>query len=171
MTPGCEAARADSEIRVRLAVSEWRIRCRLQPDGRTVIEVSDETGVLAGLVASTRLPIVSADAGWRGITRSAGGESRWWALAIGHAPADAGRPAVTFMRGLPGSRPATVRPVTMGGVWVAAVTGRYTTARCELTSPAPSRLAAAAQPALHLARVTTRHPRSALRTISSSMPE
>src|SRR6201987_4053051 len=58
---GTVVGRAGSEVCVRLAVSGWRIRWRLQPDGRTVIEVCDETGVLPGLVVGTRLPIVSAD--------------------------------------------------------------------------------------------------------------
>ena len=96
--------------------------------------------VLTGLVVGTRLPIVSADAGWRGVTRGAGGARRWWALAIGHVPAGAGPPAVTFTRGRPGSRHArrtTVRPAPMGGLWVAAVFGRYTTVRCQLTSLGP----------------------------------
>jgi len=81
---------------------------------------------------------VSADAGWRGVTRGAGGARRWWALAIGHVPAGAGPPAVTFTRGRPGSRHGrrtTVRPASMGGLWVAAVFGRYTMVRCQLTSP------------------------------------
>ncbi len=65
---GTVISRAGSVIWVRLAVSGWSIRCHVQPDGRTLIEVSDETGALTGLVAGTRLPIVSADAGWRGIT-------------------------------------------------------------------------------------------------------
>ena len=157
---GTVVGRADSEVCVRLAVSGWRIRWRLQPDGRTVIEVCDETGVLTGLVVGTRLPIVSADAGWRGKARGADGAKWWWALAIGHVPAGAGRPAVTFTRGWPGrprARRTTVRPATTGGLWVAAVTGRYTTVRCQLTSLEPARLTAAAQPACRLAPVATRH--------------
>jgi hypothetical protein len=93
--------------------------------------------VLTGLVVGTRLPIVSADAAWRGIARGAGGARRWWALAIGHVPAGAGRPAVTFTRGRPGSRHSrrtTVRPAPMGGLWVAAAFGRYTMVRCQLTT-------------------------------------
>lgn len=159
---GTVIGRADSEVCVRLAVSGWRIRWRLQSDGRTVIEVCDETGVLTGLAVGTRLPIVSADAGWRGKARGADGASWWWALAIGHAPAGTGRPAVTFTRGMPGSRRArrtTVRPATMGGLWVAAVTGRYTKVCCQLTSPEPARLTAAAQLACRLAPVTGRHAR------------
>jgi len=41
---GTMISRAGSVIWVRLAVSGWSIRCHVQPDGRTVIEVSDETG-------------------------------------------------------------------------------------------------------------------------------
>jgi hypothetical protein len=157
---GTVVSRAESGSCMRLAVSGWCIRCHVQPDGRTVIEVIDEAGVLTGLVVGTRLPIVSADAGWRGTTRAAGGARHWWALAIGHVPAGAGRPAVTFTRGWPGrprARRTTVRPATTGGLWVAAVTGRYTTVRCQLTSLEPARLTAAAQPACRLAPVTTRH--------------
>jgi hypothetical protein len=138
--------RADADVRMRLAVSGWRIVWRLQPDGRTVVEVCDETWELTGLIAGTRLPILSADAGWRGVTRRGGGGRRCWALAIGHAPAGVGRPAITFTRGQPGSRRArrmTVRPDTMGGLWVAAVLGRYTTVRCQLTTPVPARLISA----------------------------
>jgi hypothetical protein len=42
---------------------------------------------------------------------------------------------------------------------VAAVTGRYTTVCCQLTSPQPARLTAAAQLACRLAPVTARHAR------------
>jgi hypothetical protein len=134
---GTVVSRGDSGSCVRLAVNGWCIRRYVQPDGRTVIDVSDETGVLTGLVVGTRLPIVSADAAWRGIACGAGGARRWWALAIGHAPAGAGRPAVTFTRGRPGSRHArrtTVRPAPTGGLWVAAVFGRYTMVRCQLVT-------------------------------------
>lgn len=55
-----------------------------------VVEVTDADGALAGLVASSRLPILSTDAGWRGCTRDPAGDRRWWALAIGHVPAEAG---------------------------------------------------------------------------------
>ena len=110
---GTVVSLAGSEVWVQLAVIGWRICWRLQPDGRTVIEVCDETGVLTGLVVGTRLPIVSADAGWRGKARGADGAKWWWALAIGHALAGTGQPAVTFTRGMPGSRrarPTIVRP-------------------------------------------------------------
>jgi len=134
---GTVVSRGGSGSCVRLAVNGWCIRRHVQPDGRTVIELSDETGVLTGLVVGTRLPIVSADAAWRGIARGAGGARRWWALAIGHVPAGAGRPAVTFTRGRPGSRHSrrtTVRPAPMGALWVAAAFGRYTMVRCQLTT-------------------------------------
>jgi hypothetical protein len=157
VSPETVVSRAGSASTVRLAASGWSIRWHVQPDGRPVIEVSDETGVLTGLVAGTRLPILSVDAGWRGITRGAGGPRRWWALAIGHVPAGTDQPAVTFTRGRPGSRHArrtTVRPATTGGLWVAAVIGRYTTVRCQLTSSGPALLTAAAPPARRLAPVT-----------------
>ena len=159
---GTVVGRAASEVWVQLAVIRWRICWRLQPDGRTVIEVCDETGVLTGLVVGTRLPIVSADAGWRGKARGADG-AKWWALAIGHALTGTGPAAVTFTRGMPGSRRArrtTVRPATIGGLWVAAVTGRYTTVCCQLTSLEPAHLTAAADLACRLAPVTARHARS-----------
>jgi hypothetical protein len=159
---GTVVGRAGSEVCVRLAVSGWRIRWRLQPDGRTVIEVCDETGVLTGLVVGTRLPIVSADAGWRGKAYGADGAKWWWALAIGHALSGTGRAAVTFTRGMPGSRRVrctTVLPAPIGGLWVAAVTGRYTTVCCQLTSPEPAHVTVAAQLACRLAPVTARHAR------------
>ena len=156
--PETVVSQAGSASSVRLAVSGWSIRWHVQPDGRPVIEVSDETGVLTGLVAGTRLPILSADAGWRGIVGGVGSPRRWWALAIGHVPVGAAaQPAVTFTRGRPGSRRArrtTVRPATMGGLWVAAVVGRYTTVRCQLTSSGPALLTTVAPPALRLAPVT-----------------
>ena len=159
---GTVVGRVGSEVCVRLAVSGWRIRWRLQPDGRTVVEVCDETGVLTGLVVGTRLPIVSADAGWRGKACGADGAKWWWALAIGHALSGTGPAAVTFTRGMPGSRRArctTVLPALIGGLWVATVTGRYTTVCCQLTSPEPAHVTAAAQLACRLAPVTARHAR------------
>jgi hypothetical protein len=158
LVPDRHPSRADSGICVQLAVSGWRIRWRLQPDGRAVIEVSDETDDLIGLVVGTRLPIVSADAGWCGTNRS-GGARQWWALAIGHVPADADRPAVTFMRGRPGigrERHATVHPATTGGLWVAAILGRYTTVRCHLTSPETPRLTVPGSPGIALVTCRSR---------------
>jgi hypothetical protein len=54
---------------------------RLQADGRTGLEVTDQGGNLTGLVASTRLPIVSADGAWRG-TRRRMPQVRWQCLNI-----------------------------------------------------------------------------------------
>ena len=67
------AAAARPQISARLPVSDWQIRWRLQPDGRTVLEVTGQAGNLTGLVASTRLPVISVDGAWRGTRRSADG--------------------------------------------------------------------------------------------------
>ena len=116
----------------------WQVAFRAQHDGRTVIEVTGQDGSLAGLVASSRLPILSVDAGWCGAAREPDGGWRWWALAIGHVPASQDQPSVTFTRKLPGARRAAVRPDAVDGLWVtvdglwaaAAAAGRYTAVRC-----------------------------------------
>ena len=158
---GTVVGRVGSEVCVRLAVSGWRIRWRLQPDGRTVVEVCDETGVLTGLVVGTRLPIVSADAGWRGKACGADGAKWWWALAIGHALAGTGRAAVTFTRGMPGSRRALHDCAP--GPHRRAVGGRRHRALHDGLLPAdlpePAHVTAAAQLACRLAPVTARHAR------------
>jgi hypothetical protein len=71
MATGSAATAARPQISARLPVSDWQIRWRQQPDGRTVLEVTDQAGNLTGLVASTRLLIVSVDGAWRGTRRSA----------------------------------------------------------------------------------------------------
>jgi hypothetical protein len=129
----------------RLPVSDWQIRWRRQPDSRTVLEVTDQAGNLTGLVASTRLPIVSVDGAWRGTRRSADGTRQRWALAIGHALAADGPLTVTFTRR---GRRTTIHPATVDGLWAAAVTGHYTTARCHTP---------AATSALQLMPVTPGH--------------
>ena len=127
-------------IRVRLPAGGWQVGFRVQRDGRTVVEVTDTDGTLAGLVASSRLPILSIDAGWRGCTRDPAGDRRWWVLAIGHVPAEAGQPSVTFTRrgsGIPhGRRPSAALPraveglwVARDGLWVAAAAGHYSLVR------------------------------------------
>jgi hypothetical protein len=125
-------------IRVRLPAGGWQVGFRAQPDGRTVVEVTDEDETLAGLMASGRLPILSIDAAWRGVTSDPGGRRQWWALAIGHAPAEAGLPSVTFTHGtgVTGHGPSTPQPppvdglwVAHDGLWVAAAAGRYTQVR------------------------------------------
>ena len=129
--------RAGPPLRVRLPAGGWQVGFRAQHDGRTVIEVTGQDGSLAGLVASSRLPILSVDAGWCGAASERDGGRRWWALAIGHVPAGQGQPSVTFTRRLPGARRTAVRPdavdglwVTVDGLWVAAAAGRYTAVRC-----------------------------------------
>jgi hypothetical protein len=136
-------------IRVRLPASGWQVGFRVQRDGRTVVEVTDTDGTLTGLVASSRLPILSIDASWRGCTRDPAGDRRWWALAIGHVPAEAGQPSVTFTcRGSgirQGRRPAAALPraveglwVARDGLWIAAAAGHYSLVR--LTAQATTRL-------------------------------
>jgi hypothetical protein len=134
------------QISARLPVSDWQIRWRRQPDGRTVLEVTDQAGNLTGLVASTRLPIVSVDGAWRGTRRRADGTRQQWALAIGHARPPDGPLTVTFT-----SRASrtTIHPATVDGLWAAAVTGHYTAAHCHTP---------AAASALQLMPVTTRPP-------------
>jgi hypothetical protein len=131
MAPGSAAARP--QISARLPVSDWQIRRRPQPDGRTVLEVTHQAGNLTGLVASTRLPITSADGAWRGTRRTAGGSRQRRALAIGHACTPDGPLTVTFTRR---ARRPTIHPATEDGLWVAAVTGHYTAAHCHTPAPA-----------------------------------
>jgi hypothetical protein len=126
-------------IRVRLPVGGWQVGFRVQRDGRTVVEVTDTDGTLAGLVASSRLPILSIDASWRGCTHDPAGDRRWWALAIGHVPAEAGQPSVTFTRGggiWHARRPSAALPraveglwIARDGLWIAAVAGHYSLVR------------------------------------------
>lgn len=132
------------QISARLPVSDWQIQWRLQPDGRTVLEVTDQAGNLTGLVASTHLPITSVDGAWRGTTRGADGRPQRWALAIGHACTPDGPLTVTFTSR---ARRTTIHPATMDGLWVATVTGHYTAAHCHTP---------AATSALQLTPVTPR---------------
>ena len=123
--PVSAVAQASSRIKALLPASGWQVSFRLQADGRTVLEVTDETGSLVRPMASTRLPIVSIDAGWCGFARAAGGARRRWALAVGHVPAGDSQPAVTFTRGLPGAkraRSAMAQPDPLG--WAMGRRGR-----------------------------------------------
>src|ERR1700733_8206507 len=136
-SPELAVTRGGPQIRVRLPAGGWQVGFRTQHDGRTVIEVTGQDGSLAGLVASSLLPVLSVDAGWCGAAREPAGGRRWWALAIGHVPVGQGQPSVTFTRRLEGARSAAVRPdavdglwVTVDGLWVAAAAGRYTAVRC-----------------------------------------
>jgi hypothetical protein len=133
MAIGSAATAARPQISARLPVSDWQIRWRLQPDGRTVLEVTDQAGNLTGLVVSTRLPIVSVDGAWRGTRRNADGSRQRWALAIGHACTLDGPLTVTFTSR---AHRTTIHPATVDGLWVAAVTGHYTAARCHTPAAA-----------------------------------
>jgi hypothetical protein len=106
------ATAARPQISARLPAVGWQIRWRRQPDGRTVLEVTDQAGNLTGLVASTRLPITSAGGAWRGTRRSADGSRRRWALAIGHACTPDGPLTVTFTRRV---HRTTIHPATVDG--------------------------------------------------------
>jgi hypothetical protein len=122
-------------VQVRLPVGGWQVGFRTRPDGRTVVEVADPDGALAGLVASAAVSILSIDAGWAGWARDPGGGRQWWALAIGHASPAADQPAVTFIRRTGRGRlklpPQTVDGLWLvqDGLWVAAATGHYTHVR------------------------------------------
>jgi hypothetical protein len=140
------ATAARHQIIVRLPASDWQIRWRRQPDGRTVLEVTDQAGNLTGLAASTRLPIVSVDGAWRGTRRTADGSQQQWALAIGHACPPDSPLTVTFTHR---AHHTTIHPATVDGLWIAAVTGHYTTARCHTPAGAS---------ALQLMPVTTPPP-------------
>lgn len=129
---------AGPPVRVRLPAGGWQVGFRVQPDGRTVVEVTDPAGSLAGLVTSTRLAVLSIDGGWSGSAPGLSGIRQWWALAIGHAPAGAGQPDVTFTRRTRRARrgrtalpPEAVDGLWLAhdGLWVAAATGRYTHVR------------------------------------------
>src|SRR5229473_350251 len=86
-------ALAGVDMSVPAGTVQWQVGFRTQHDGRTVIEVTGQDGSLAGLVASSRLPILSVDAGWCGAAREPDGDRRWWALAIGHVPAGQDQPS------------------------------------------------------------------------------
>lgn len=122
---------------MRLPAGGWQVSFRTQHDSRTVIEVTGPDGSLAGLVASSRLPILSVNAGWCGAARALDGGRQWWALAIGHVPIGDGQPSVTFTRRRTGARAAASPSdavdglwVNVDGLWVAATTGHYTAVRC-----------------------------------------
>ncbi len=70
---------------------------------------------------------MSVDGAWRGTRRRPDGSRQRWALAIGHACTPDGPLTVTFTRR---AHRTTIHPATMDGLWVAAVIGHYTAARC-----------------------------------------
>jgi hypothetical protein len=117
-----------------LPLDDWHLGHRVQPNGRAVIEISDDIGDLVGLISSTSLPMLSVDAAWRGKGHDADGTPRWWALAIGHASTDDDdEPVVTFLRRaathLPAHR-AVVQPRRTQGLWIAVTSGLYTAVSC-----------------------------------------
>jgi hypothetical protein len=116
-----------------LAISGWRLRQRVQPNGRVVVEIFDATGELMGLITSTTLPMLTVDAAWRGRACLADGTHQWWALAIGHAFAsDDDLTAVFTLRLGPHNNPrrAVVRPARTQGLWIAAAPGLHTSVAC-----------------------------------------
>jgi len=125
-------------VGVRLLTGGWQIKFRVQADGRTVLEVTDPAGSLAGSAATIRLPFLWIDAGWADCARGSSRDGQWWALAIGHTPTGAGQPTVTFSRKTRRRRRGrTILPpvvvdglwVVHDGLWVAATAGRYTHVR------------------------------------------
>jgi hypothetical protein len=116
-----------------LLISGWRVRHRLQRNGRVVIEINDDAGDLVGLITSTNLPMLSVDGAWRGRAHLADGTRRWWALAVGHATTSGDDPAITFTRRLgPHGNPVrtVVRPALLHGLWIATVPGLHTAVTC-----------------------------------------
>jgi hypothetical protein len=91
-----------------------------------VFEIFDADHDQAGQIASTHDPRHSVDAAWRGHWTDASVGRRWWALAMGHAGADA-RPTVTFAGRLRLGRVrrTTVTQTVVDGLWIAVVFGRY----------------------------------------------
>jgi hypothetical protein len=115
----------------------WHIHQGLQRNGRAAIEVTDDTGELIGLIASTDLAMLSIDAAWRGRSTRPDGTRQWWALAIGHASVGEDDPVVIFTRrvGARGQHAhpsrTLVRPSLWRGLWIAGVPGLHTTITAE----------------------------------------
>lgn len=134
LSPPTSDTSFDSADDIPLPLDGWQLRHRLPPNGRAVVEISDATGDLVGLIMSTDLPMLSVDAAWRGIGHDSAGLRRWWALAIGHAsPDDDDEPVITFRRRAEPQQPphrAVVRPVRIRGLWIASAPGLYTTVSC-----------------------------------------
>lgn len=133
-TPATSGTLLDVAHDTVLPFDGWQLRHRVQPNGRAVIEISDDTGDMVGLISSTSLSILSVDAAWRAMGYDADGTRRWWALAIGHAsPDDDDEPVVTFTRRAThrlSARRAVIRPRRTQGLWIAAAPGLYTAVSC-----------------------------------------
>src|SRR5260370_18360264 len=95
-SPELAVTRAGPPLRVRLPAGGWQVGFRAEHDGRTVIEVTGQDGSLAGLVASSRLPLLSVDAGWGGEAREPDRRRRRGALALRPPPPRPGPPARPF---------------------------------------------------------------------------
>jgi hypothetical protein len=106
-SPELAVTRAGPPLRVRLPAGWWQVGFRTQHDGRTVIEVTGQDGSLAGLVASSRLPILTVDAGW------GGGSMRHMSVAAAGLVALAAWPAAARRRGP--SVPWGLRPAVSVG--------------------------------------------------------
>jgi hypothetical protein len=116
-----------------LPIVGWSLHQRVQPNGRAVIEIKDDSDDLVWLITSTSVPMLTVDAAWRGWSYTVDGTRRWWALAIGHACTNDEDPLVTFTRriGLHGSpRRTVVRPSRVHGLWIAAAPGLHTSITC-----------------------------------------
>jgi hypothetical protein len=82
-----------------LPISGSSLHQRMQPNGRAVIEIKDDTGELVELITSTSVQMLTVDGAWRGWRRyPADRTRRWWALAIGHASSNDEDLLVTFTR-------------------------------------------------------------------------
>jgi hypothetical protein len=116
-----------------LPIPGWSLYQRIQPNGRAVIEIKDDTDDLVGLITSTSVQMLTVDAAWRGWNFTVDGTRRWWALAIGHASAMDADLMVTFTRriGPHGSpRRTMMRPARLNGLWIAAAPGLHTSITC-----------------------------------------
>ena len=121
----------------RLPLGGWQVGFWADADGRTLIDVVDPEGTLAGRLASARWAAPSIDAGWAGCAHGPDGDSQCWALAIGHAPAGRGNVVSFADRTRTAGRDRMTLPpeapcgfwVTHDGLWAAAATGCYTHAR------------------------------------------
>jgi hypothetical protein len=119
----------DGPINVQLP-GGWGLRHLVQATGPRVIEIYDTSRDMVGFVASTKRPIASIAAAWRGFSADRSGERHWWALAIGHAHRDT-EPQVSFasLSSRGHVRRMTVIPTVTDGLWVAMATGRQGTVR------------------------------------------
>jgi hypothetical protein len=143
---GPTVTRTGPALWTRLPAGGWQVRFWTDTDGRTLIDVADSEGTLAGRLASTRPAAPSIDAGWARCAHEPSQDSQCWALAIGHAPPGP-RHVMSFATRTPTASHGrmTLPPqapsglwVVHNGLWAAAATGCYTHAR--LTAQSTARL-------------------------------